>query len=75
MLRPVMDHVASLAEGREVSTCVVRGVVIPMRGSQDDQSPAGAAEDVSLRPDPDPTPPTIAPAPIAEVVDLSLIHI
>ncbi len=34
MLRPVVDHVASLAEGREVGVCIVRGVVIPVRRGQ-----------------------------------------
>ena len=36
MLRPVVDHVASLAERREVGVGVVRGVVIPMCGCQHD---------------------------------------
>jgi hypothetical protein len=30
MLRPVVDHLASLAEGIEVGIGVVRGVVVPM---------------------------------------------
>ena len=77
MLRPVVDHVAALAEGREVGVRVVRGVMIPVGGGQDHPSPASAAEDVGTGPDPDPAPPTIAPAtglsvpptPIAEVID------
>ena len=77
MLRPVVDHVAALAEGCEVGVCVVGRVVIAMGGCQDDMGLASAAEDIDARPDPDPAPPSIAPTaglsvpptPIAEVVD------
>jgi hypothetical protein len=77
MLRPVVDHVAPLAEGREVGIRVVRGVVITVRGGQNDPGPAGAAEDVSFSSDPDPPAPAIAPpagicvppAPVTKVVD------
>ena len=62
MLRPVVDHVAPLAEGCEVSVGVVCGVVIAMRGGQNHASPADAAEDVSFRSDPNPTTPTVPPA-------------
>ena len=77
MLRPVVDHVAALAEGREVGVRVVRGVVIPMGSSEDDPGSTGASEDVSPRSDPDPASPPIAPptslsvppAAISKVVD------
>ena len=68
---------APLAEGREVGVRVVRGVVIPMRGSEDDPRPTGTTEDVAPHPNPDPPAPAIAPpagfrvppAAIPEVVD------
>ncbi len=78
MLRPVVDHVAPLAEGREVDVGVVRGVVIPMGCGQ--HHPGRAHEDEhihrpSLQSDP-PAPPVsppagvgVPPAAIAEVVD------
>jgi hypothetical protein len=77
MLGSVVDHVASLAEGREVGVRVVRGVVIPMGGSQNDPGATGTAEDVSFRSDPDPAAPAIPPpagirvppAAVTEVVD------
>ena len=77
MLRTVVDQMASLAEGREVGVGVVGRVVISVSGGKDDFGSAGAAQDVGTRPDPDPPPPTIAPATrlsvppaaIAEVID------
>lgn len=77
MLWPIVDHVAALAERREIGVRVVRGVVIPMDGSEDHPGPAGPPEDVGICRDPDPTPLSIAPptgirvppAAVAEVVD------
>ena len=77
MLWPVVDHVAALAEGREIGIRVVGRIVVPVRGCKDDMGPAGSAEDINARPGPDPAPPPIAPAtglsvpptPVAEVVD------
>ena len=45
MLRPIVDDVASLTEGREVAVGVVRGIVIPVRSGQSHLGPAGKAED------------------------------
>ena len=77
MLRPVVDHVAALAEGREVGVGIVRRVVVPVGCGQHHPGSAGTAEDVSLRSDPDPPAPPVAPpagvsvppAAVAEVVD------
>ena len=77
MLRSVVDHVAPLAEGREVGIRVVRGVVISMSCGEDNSGLANAAENICPKPKPDPPapaiPPTtsfcIPPAAIAEVVD------
>src|ERR1700709_47008 len=77
MLRPVVDHVAPLAEGREVAVRIVGRVVVSMGRGQNDTSPANTAEDIGPRRDPDPasppiTPPaslSVPPATIAEVVD------
>ena len=77
MLWPIVDHVAALAEGREVGICVVRGVVVPMGRRQDDPGPTGSSQDVSFRGYSDPPAPAIAPptslrvppAAIPEVVD------
>jgi hypothetical protein len=82
VLRPVVDHVAALAEGGEVGVRVVRGVVIPMGCGQNDPGPASVAEDVYLCRDPDPAAPAVAPAarirvppaPITEVVDHSPVR-
>lgn len=60
MLRPVVDHVAPLAEGREVEVAVVSGVVIPM-GGEDDPGPASMAEDVGIQSYADPPSPVVAP--------------
>jgi hypothetical protein len=46
MLRPVVDHVAPLAEGREVDVRVVRGVVISVGCGQNDPGLTDEAEDV-----------------------------
>ena len=78
MLRSVVDHVASLAEGRQISVRVVRGVVVPMGRGQNNVGPPGTAEDVSSRGYPDPPAPSITPpaslrvppAAITEVVDI-----
>ena len=77
MLGSIVDHVASLAKGREVGVRVVRGVVVLMSSGQHHLSPAGPSEDVSFYSDPDPpapavTPPAsicVPPATVAEVVD------
>ena len=77
MLRPIVDHVAALAESREVGVRVVGRVVVAMGGCKDDVGPTSTAEDIDARPDPDPAPPSIAPtaglsippAAVAEVVD------
>ena len=77
MLWPVVDHVAPLAEGREVGVRVVRGVVIPVGSGQNDPGLPDAAEDVGLCRNPDPPAPPVAPsagirvppAAIAKVVD------
>jgi len=61
MLRPVVDHVAALAEGREMAVGVVRGVVIPMSCGQHHPGSAGVADDVAPYLDPDPPAPAIAP--------------
>ena len=61
MLRPVVDHVASLAEGHEVGVCIVRGVVVPVRRGQHHPGPTGEAEDVGPRRDPDPPASPIKP--------------
>lgn len=46
MLWPIVDHMAALAEGREVGTGVVRGVMIPVGRGEDDTGAAGVPEDV-----------------------------
>ena len=77
MLRSIVDHVAPLAEGREVGIRVVRGVVIAVRSSQHHPGPTGQVEGVSSCRDPDPPAPAVTPAiglrvppaPVAEVVD------
>src|SRR3978361_317073 len=77
MLWPIMEHVASLAEGREFGIGIVGGVVIPMGSSEDDPGSTGASQDVSPRSDPDPPSPPVAPssgirvppASVAEVID------
>jgi len=46
MLRPIVDHMAALAEGREVGAGVVRGVMIPVGRGEDDAGAAGVPEDV-----------------------------
>lgn len=77
MLRPVVDQVASLAEGREVGVRVVRGVVVPVGRSQNDPCSTGPTEDVGRYPDPDPPAPAIPPparlgiplAAVAEMID------
>ena len=82
ILRPIVDHVATLAEGREVAVSVVRGVVIPVSSGQQDLCLAGLPEDVRPYADPDPTASAIAPpaglrvppAAIAEVVDHSPVR-
>src|ERR1700709_2385947 len=76
MLRPVVDQVASLAEGREVGICVVRGVVVPVRRSQNHPGPAGEGRDACRRrtrgspapPIPPPAGVRVPPAAIAEGV-------
>jgi hypothetical protein len=62
MLRPVVDHVAALAEGREVGVRALGRVVVPAICCQDDMGPVSTAEDISPRPSPDPAAPSIAPA-------------
>ncbi len=77
MLRPVVDHVAALAEGREIGVGVVRGVVITVGCRQHHPRPAQPSKDVGLYRDPDPaattiTPPAgvrVPPAAVPEVVD------
>ena len=77
MLWPVVDHVAALAEGREIGVGVVRGVVITMGRRQHHPRPTDPTEDVSFCTDPDPAFPPIAPptgirvppATIAQMVD------
>ena len=77
MFGPIVDHVAALAEGREVGVGVVGGVVIPMGSSQHNSCSVNQAEDVGPCRDPYPPAPAIAPsaslrvppAPVAEVVD------
>lgn len=77
MLRPVVNHVAALAEGREVGVRVGGRVMVPMGGCEDDVGPASAVEDLSAGPDSDPTPLSIAPTaglgvpptPVPKVVD------
>jgi len=46
MLGAIMDHVASLAEGREVGVRVVAGVVIAMGGREHDARPARTPEHI-----------------------------
>ena len=75
MLWPVVDHVAVLAERREVGVHVVRGVVISLGCGQHHPGPTDPSEDVGFCSDPDPaapaiTPPTricVPPAAIAEM--------
>lgn len=77
MLRSVVDHVASLAGGREVGVRVVRGIVVPMSSSQNYPCQASLAEYVGSRFKPDPPAPAVTlptsfcipPAAITEVVD------
>nr|AGO88464.1 protein of unassigned function [Methylobacterium oryzae CBMB20] len=61
MLRPIMDHMAALAEGREVGTDVVRGVMIPVGRGEDDAGVTNLAEDVGSRHEPDPASTTVTP--------------
>ncbi len=81
ILRPGLDHVAALAEGREAGVGVVRGVVIAVCDGQD--RPGPAVEDVGFCRDPEaaapvhratgrlPRPTSDHPATIAEGVDHS----
>jgi hypothetical protein len=77
MLRPVVDQMTALAEGREVGARVVRGVVIPVGRGQNDPGPTDLAEDIGPQCDPDPATPSITPpagirvppAAISELVD------
>ncbi len=61
MLGPVMDHVAALAEGREVRVRVVGRVVVPVSRSQHHVRPPHDPEQVGsagLDPDPPASPVT-----------------
>jgi len=40
MMRPVMQHVTSLAEAFEVGQPIVRGIIVKMRGGEHDASAA-----------------------------------
>ena len=46
MLRPIVDHMAALAEGSEVGTDVVRGVMIPVGRGEDDAGATSFAENI-----------------------------
>jgi hypothetical protein len=61
VLRPVVDHVTPLTEGREVRVCVIRGVVVAMGSGQNNPGPAGTAEDVGPPRYTDPPAPPVAP--------------